>query len=118
MLPLAADPTQFVEVIKQEEKGSDVNLAVELLNDGWRGKFDCAVVVSNDADLVRSLKIVKQQLRRTVFVFTPGSPRRRKIVAGLKMWCHKAYDLLDDDLAACQFPDVVLEGTVFKPPRW
>ena len=33
------------EVIKTEEKGSDVNLAVHLLNDGWMDAYDCGVVV-------------------------------------------------------------------------
>ena len=42
---------QFVEVIKTEEKGSDVNLAVHLLNDAWLDRYECAVVVSNDSDL-------------------------------------------------------------------
>ena len=33
----------FVPVIKTEEKGSDVNLAVHLLNDAWLDEYDCAV---------------------------------------------------------------------------
>ena len=42
-------------VIKTEEKGSDVNLAVHLLNDSWLNVYDCAVVVSNDSDIARSV---------------------------------------------------------------
>ena len=33
-----------VEVIKTEEKGSDVNLAVHLLNDGWLDAYDCSAL--------------------------------------------------------------------------
>lgn len=33
----------MVEVVKTEEKGSDVNLAVHLLNDAWLDVYDCAV---------------------------------------------------------------------------
>ena len=40
--------SQTVEVIKTEEKGSDVNLASYLLLDGFRNDFETAVVVSND----------------------------------------------------------------------
>jgi len=36
---------QSVYVIKPEEKGSDVNLAVHLVNDGWRGDYDVAIRV-------------------------------------------------------------------------
>ena len=41
----------MVNIIKTEGKGSDVNLAVHLLNDGWLDAYDCAVVISNDSDL-------------------------------------------------------------------
>ncbi len=117
-LPLASDPKRFVKVIKPEEKGSDVNLAVDLVHDGWSSKFECAVVVSNDADLERSLQIVKQQLRRKVFVYTPGSPQRRQTIAALKRWSTKVFDMTDADLAASQFPDIVEAGRIFKPAGW
>jgi hypothetical protein len=35
-----------------EEKGSDVNLAVHLLNDAWQDRFEAAAATSNDTDLV------------------------------------------------------------------
>lgn len=35
----------------QEEKGSDVNLATQLIADGLRARYDLAIVVSNDGDL-------------------------------------------------------------------
>src|SRR6266540_5275919 len=40
-----------VEVIKTEEKGSDVNLATYLLLDAFRQDCQAAVVISNDSDL-------------------------------------------------------------------
>jgi hypothetical protein len=43
-------PQQYVKVIKTEEKGSDVNLATHLLHDAHLGRFDIAVVISNDSD--------------------------------------------------------------------
>lgn len=118
ILPMASDPTRFVKVIRAEEKGSDVNLAVELVHDAWSGKFECAVVVSNDADLERSLRIAKQQLRKTIFLFTPGSPQRRRPVATLTRWSNKLFDMTDIDLKASQFPDVIEPGVIFKPHDW
>lgn len=53
-MPLATPPdrgARTVEVLKTEEKGSDVNLATYLLLDAFRGNCDTAVVVSNDSDL-------------------------------------------------------------------
>jgi hypothetical protein len=54
-------PPKSVKVWKNEEKGSDVNLALHLLNDAWLNAYDCAVVVSNDSDLAESIRLVKAQ---------------------------------------------------------
>ena len=50
--PIAGN--NYAKVFETTEKGSDVNLAVHLVNDGWRDSFDCAVVVSGDSDLAES----------------------------------------------------------------
>ena len=47
---------RMVEVIKTEEKGSDVNLAVQLLNDGWLDAYDCAIVATNDSDIAEAMR--------------------------------------------------------------
>ena len=52
-----ADNQSTAFVIKTEEKGSDVNLAVHLLNDSWLDVYDCAVVVSNDSDIVEAMRL-------------------------------------------------------------
>jgi hypothetical protein len=57
-------PQKFAKVIKTEEKGSDVNLATHLLHDAQMGRFDVAVVISNDSDLLEPIKIVRQELRK------------------------------------------------------
>ena len=43
------------DVIRTEEKGSDVNLAVHLLNDAWLDAYDCAVVVTKRCALSDSM---------------------------------------------------------------
>jgi hypothetical protein len=48
----------IVQVIKTDEKGSDVNLATELLIDGYSEFYDVALVVTNDSDLASPLKHV------------------------------------------------------------
>lgn len=116
-MPLTSNPSQIVQVIKTEEKGSDVNLAVELVNDAWSGLFDCAAVVSNDSDLQGALRIAKQQLRKRVLLYTPGAPDR-KPVSDLHRWCHKQLSIAPADLAACQLPNPVLPGPLHKPAAW
>lgn len=116
-LPLTANPTQTVQVIKSEEKGSDVNLAVELVNDAWGGKFECAGVVSNDGDLAHALRIVKQTLKRRVLLFTPGAPQRTPLTS-LSRWAHRQIDIREGDVAACQFPEQIPGSTLIRPQEW
>ena len=37
-------------LIKTEEKGSDVNIAAHMVNDGHKGLYEVAILVSNDSD--------------------------------------------------------------------
>lgn len=73
----ANPPPSSVQVWKNEEKGSDVNLAVQVLNDAWLDAYDCAVIVSNDSDLAESLKLVKAQHKKIIGLVTPGAPTRK-----------------------------------------
>ena len=73
--PLAnpAGQQRTVEIVRTEEKGSDVNLAVHLLNDGWLNAYDCAVVVTNDSDIAEAMRLVGQHLDKRIGLITPGS---------------------------------------------
>jgi hypothetical protein len=73
----ANPPPPTVPVWKNEEKGSDVNLALHVLNDAWRDAYDCAVIVSNDSDLAESLRLVKAQNGKIIGLVTPGAPKRK-----------------------------------------
>lgn len=64
---------QTALVWKTEEKGSDVNLAAYLLADGFKARYEQAVVVSNDTDLLRPIEMVRDDLRRQVIVAISGA---------------------------------------------
>ena len=78
----------IAEVHTMEEKGSDVNLAVHLLNDAWKGLFDCALVISNDTDLVESIRMVTTEQRKPVIVVCPGrwsmAPKLRNVASRVR----------------------------------
>lgn len=59
----------------QEEKGSDVNLASHLLADGFRARYDLAVVISNDGDLKLPAEIVRKEFDAGVGIINPHSTR-------------------------------------------
>ena len=62
---------KFVNVIDTKEKGSDVNLATEMLCDGFNNKYEMAVLVSNDSDFQPVLKAIKKKLKKDVAVINP-----------------------------------------------
>jgi hypothetical protein len=65
------------DVIKTEEKGSDVNLATYLLADAYEDDGEASAVISNDADLAEPIRLVCHRLSRTVGVINPHRPYRR-----------------------------------------
>ena len=112
----AASPPPMVRVIKTEEKGSDVNLATFLLKDGYEGDYDCAVVVSNDSDLVEPIKVVRHSLAKPVGVLYP---HRR---ASIELRLHATFikPIRKGVLASSQLPRVMRDakGQFHKPPAW
>jgi len=107
----------YAEVIKTEEKGSDVNIATHLLHDGYQGTYGVAIVISNDSDLVEAIKIVRNELNKAVIVLNPhpNSPSQE-----LKCASTFVKDIRKGVLAASQFPATMQDesGTFNKPASW
>jgi hypothetical protein len=103
-------------VLVSEEKGSDVNLATFLLVDALEGRFQQAVVVSNDSDLTLPIRMVQEKFGLPVGVLHPhreGAVQLRKAAAFFRPIPLGA-------LAACQFQPVLRDtyGRFSKPPTW
>ena len=105
----------IAEVHSMEEKGSDVNLAVHLLNDAWKGLFDYAVVISNDTDLVEPIRMVTTERGKPVMVVCPGrwsmAPKLRNVASHVRH-IHSAM------LRVAQFPPLIPGTTISKPQGW
>ena len=106
---------KFANVVKTEEKGSDVNIAVHLLNDAWLDLYDCAVIVSNDSDLAESLKLVKTQHKKRIGLVTPGKSHPSK---ELMQYADFVKRIRTGVLAASQLPDPIPGTTIHKPASW
>lgn len=106
----------YASVIKTEEKGTDVNLASHLLVDAAKGKFEVAVVISNDSDLVAPIMMAKSEFGKEVGILNPGQSQARELVnlANFTRPIRKGV------LAASQFPDRIPDnvGFVHKPRKW
>jgi uncharacterized LabA/DUF88 family protein len=106
---------KFVNVIKTEEKGSDVNIAVHLLNDAWLDQYDCAVIVSNDSDLAESLRLVKEQHKKKIGLITPG--KTHPSIELLK-YADFTKRIRKGVLSASQLPDPIPGTKIHKPKVW
>lgn len=116
-MPLAKTPHHTVQILKTEEKGSDVNLAVNLLNDAWLDLYDCAVVVSNDSDMAESLKIVRKNFpAKIIGLITPGENTRtsRKLSEN----AHFVKKIRNSFLRSSQLPDSIPGTNIKKPDDW
>lgn len=113
----SAPTSRPVQFNTREEKGSDVNLAARLVWDAAVGRFDKAVVISNDADLAEAIRIVTQELKKPVHLVSPDlntNAALRRVAT--------TYDILDTTvLPACLLPDPVVTAgktTIHKPASW
>lgn len=108
---------KYANVIKTEEKGSDVNIATHLVNDGHNKRYEVAVLISNDSDLVEPIKIVRNELKIPVGVLNPitniPSHELRKHATFVK-------PIRQGVLATSQFPSTLTDanGIFYKPPSW
>jgi len=106
---------KFVNVIKTEEKGSDVNFAVHLLNDAWLDKYDRAIIVSNDSDLVESVKIVKEELGKSIgLTILPKSHPSRTLLK----YADFVIRIRNNILKSSQLPDRINNTNIKKPKEW
>ena len=113
-----ANQKGMVEVIKTEEKGSDVNLAVHLLNDAWKGRYQAAIVISNDSDLVEAIRLVRSEHRFPVGVLNPQMRQNMKMAVQLNKAATFRGQIAVADLAACQLPDPIPGTNIHKPSVW
>lgn len=108
--------TLYVQVVKTEEKGSDVNIASHMLRDAFRGSFDAAVIVTNDSDLIEPIRIVREELGLAVGILNPHKRASRVLLK------HASFirPIRSGVLAVSQFPGEIHDhrGVIRKPERW
>jgi uncharacterized LabA/DUF88 family protein len=114
--PPARGP-KTAEIIKTEEKGSDVALATYLMLDACRGDCDSAVLITNDSDLREPLRLARDELGLATGVINPHPASRRS--RALQATFFK--QLRPGALAASQFPRQLTSRSgrkITKPADW
>ena len=112
----------YARVMTREEKGSDVNLAVTLLNDAWLDAYDTALVLSNDSDLREPIRMVCTELRKKVVIgYVPQDPKRIGVSDRLEQVASGVFHVKWPTLRCNQLPDQIVtsKGTIItKPEGW
>lgn len=113
----ASPPPLNHRVIKIEEKGSDVNLAVHYVRDAFLDAYDVGVVVSNDGDLKGAITIVRDDVGKITGTILPLRPGRHGS-AQLSKAPHFVRRFRESVIASSQLPTQIPGTKLFKPPRW
>ena len=116
MVKTNSNPREWVTVDRTEEKGSDVNLASHLLLDAFTGKFELAVLITNDSDLAEPVRIVRQVVNLPVGII---NPHQRHSVT-LKQYATFMKRIRKNHLMHSQFPHAMIDtkGSFRKPSTW
>jgi hypothetical protein len=105
-----------VEVELMSEKGSDVSLAVDLVDLAHRGEFDAALVVSNDSDLRRAIEVARFDLGYRIGTLNPHPGRQSRELARVSSFQRT---IRRSDLLRNLLPDVLrdADGLIHRPRR-
>ena len=108
----------YADVVRIEEKRSDVNLATAMMVDFHEDKADAFVVISGDADLIAPIDYIRRVGRRNVVVFNP----HQSISGDLKRHATFYKNIPRDLPKDCRLPDEITYGShgrvIHCPDAW
>jgi len=104
--------------ISHEEKRTDVNMAVEMLNDAHGNAFDTAFLISGDGDLAGLVRSIRQLFPQKwiVAIFPPA-----RHSDDLRRAANASFAIGRRKLAVSQFPNEVISKSGYplhRPLRW
>lgn len=116
---------KLVCVARQDEKGTDVNLATHLIRDAFVGAFDVAAVVTSDSDLAEPFRIVSEELNLPLVLVHPyvadGRRELREPAKKLRSFTGVGIKKVREGLlSSCQFAERLKDrhGEITRPFEW
>ncbi|HZM74775.1 MAG TPA: NYN domain-containing protein [Candidatus Limnocylindrales bacterium] len=115
-MPVASPPPNTIEVIKTEEKGTDVSLGAHVMRDAYLQHCEMQLVITNDCDLEEPIRLVRKDVRMMVGIVNPhaGSRRTPRLAGDFYR------SIRPSALAASQLPAALKDaaGPITKPLQW
>lgn len=112
-------PSCKAEILKPEEKKTDVNIALSIVTDVLLDRCDKVVVVSGDSDIVPALEKVRQ-LKPEIPVVVAFPPKRNRSKE-LKSCATASFVLYESVLRRSQMSDVIMSPSgvqLRRPNKW
>ena len=105
-----------IEYITEEEKKTDVNIAVKIVEGAFLDLYDIAYIVSGDSDLYTAVDIAKQHFKDKKFINVLPPFSKGKSMGNI---CHSQIPLGKMDVEKARFPDRVelLSGEIIEIPK-
>ncbi len=104
--------------LDQNEKMTDVNIATHIIVDAFQDRYDTAMLISGDSDLVPPVRAVHDLFRqKRVFVAFPPKRHNQTVAAAAKGWMV----IGRKKLAESQLPPIVTKASGYqlaKPVEW
>lgn len=118
-----ANGTGFAEIIRREEKGSDVNIGSLLVIDGADHCYDVALIISNDTDLLMPIQIVRDRFGVAIGIAAPVYHKNRRPNRELEAAADFTVHITKQKkelLKACQLPNTIhdAQGRFARPAEW
>jgi uncharacterized LabA/DUF88 family protein len=85
------NPNTYIPV----EKGTDVNLATQLLIGAYTNSYDTAIIFSGDTDYITPIQEIKKLGKIVEVVLTPGQPTE------LRKEADEVFELTEEDFQQC-----------------
>lgn len=109
-----------IEYRTYEEKRTDVNLAIKILDYAYRNLFDVAYVVTGDGDIAPAIEAVQKQFpnKSVTGVLPFKSPKRAKDIVQV---CDSIIEITENDIKNAQLADEIIidpQKTVRRPHSW
>jgi len=105
-----------------EEKRTDVNIAVSMLDDAYQNSCDHLLLMSGDSDLVPGLATVRHRFpAKRITVYVPSRNPIRAAAVELRSAAHRARELPLVLLGKAQFPNSIpvgAGGILNRPADW
>ncbi|WP_305906270.1 NYN domain-containing protein (plasmid) [Methylomarinum sp. Ch1-1] len=109
---------------RHEEKETDVNIALHILNEGYQDSYDTAMIISADSDLAPAITMTKQAFPDKKFkvITPPGKNHCFNLEAATGVppkrirECHLARSLLPEQLISAQ-GNLIIRPERYEPPE-